>query len=318
MPKLKKPSKNLPEVTMRLDYVNSLLLTYHIICAPTEMSRKYNEHLYEAFESAIPEEDKKKYLEFLRSAFCTTDMDKDKFKTYIFHPEYEDIKSYFFGKREKYDYREDITEEMMKSWLAFEKHFKPYWRISEEWLNGYFAPNKKIVEKYRRMIFDIAVKLLPGTRILMPPKIEVRVVEGIAPRWFVWLGGGVRYIIVDTYTFGNPIALLEAIIHETVAHLSVKKKIRTLQEKVLHEYVYSIEEGFAHLFTDKIIDELPLEGKNLKIWKEARERKTQYMERSGFKGTYHLYDEKWQLLKKMTFPEWYEMCLQEIKKKLTF
>ncbi len=297
----------MPEITIRSNFLTSALVTYHIMCAPTTSSREYNKHLYEKFESGITPEDRGYYLSFLIKSGVNT----DKFGNVrydIFFPGHDCVESLFNQSGKKIRYHKTsapILEKVVDSMLTFLGRFRPYWKEVEKEINDLIPRNMAVLEENFDRIFTIASEEIPSEEIRPPEKVEVWVVEGLSPSSFGKDRADLHYVIEQLRTFRRPDAFLNTFVHETVPH-RIAKKYGSLQEAVLGWKIYDIEEGFAKLMSDKITK---------KILPDAKIYPPEPM---SWEGSYYLYEKNWPLLQNMPFSEWYKMCLEEIKEKITF
>jgi hypothetical protein len=286
------------EISVVPDFLTSTLVTYHILNAPTKISRRYSAHLYRLFEDGINPMERSEYLSFLASNGIDPGQ-FDEMRCRIFSPKMRDLADFSTGSPLP------MPDAVMGSIIAFQERFMPYWsEVERDMLD--LAPGKlKLMKNNFDRIYDLALDEIPGERARRPERVEVRLVEGMSPSSHGSHSGDMFYIVEQAYNFRSNEISFNTFVHELIPH-DIASKYRFVQEELFGRYDYELEEGFVKAMTNKIVGRILPSAKG------------ELVSRFGQQGSYHLYLKNWPMLKRMQFPDWYRMCLKEIKERLTF
>jgi hypothetical protein len=288
------------KVNIKLDYLTSLLVSFHILHAPTELNRRYNPEIFQRFEKDVDKKVKKKYIGFVSDQFKELNIKvfeekTDEFKRYLFFPEYDSLEAFLNGEGKK------ITPKwLVKPLHKFDIKFKQYWEEAKQELEGLVQERLKIVNKHIDKIYSLSEKF-SHEKLYRPGEIEIRIVDGMSPSSFAAKKDKINYILMQAKNFKDEKAFLGTLIHITAPH-HMAGRYRNLQKEVLGVFIFSVQEGFAKLFVDRVRDNILTEkSKPIKLF--------------GLERTYEVYEKNWNKLANMSFGEWYKMCLVEIKEK---
>jgi hypothetical protein len=292
------------KITIKPDFLTSVLVTYHIMCAPTSLTRRFNGHLYERFENEISPEERGRYVSFLIENVCSVDQMYD-MRNGIFFPDYRDCQSFLKSGIPNSGKTIPIPKAIGYSVLNFQERFRQYWEKAEEEIEGLIPKHLDTLEENHGRIYEIVSNEIPSEIISKPQNIEMRVVDGLSPSSYARERYGIYYIVEQLERFRENDAMLNTFVHELIPH-RLAKPYRDLQKSVFGRYVYEFEEGFAKLLAHKVTKIiLPC----------ARSFLPHPM---SLEGAFYLFEDRWPLLRQMSFFQWYEMCLKEIREKLTF
>lgn len=280
-------------IKLELDRLTSMLVSYHILCAPTSMNRQYNPDVFDNL-SVSPEE-RGHYLTFLLSKGVALNQ-TDSIRTSLFFPEARNLDDLFAL------YGNEVPNEIWNHLRAFEIRFNQYLEKVRARVDPLIQSRTKESEDVIDRIYDLAQEFT-GISIERPSELEVRIVEGLSPSS---RGGDVRdgrgYIVMQTSNFLNTAGVnyLLSLIHEAVAHQTVCGSRKHVRE-TFGEYIYDVEEGFAKLFSRKIAERI-------------LGREVNYAAEDGLQRTaYDTFNRNWSSLNGHNFTTWYKGCLTEIK-----
>ena len=280
------------EIKIELDNLTSMLVSYHILCAPTEINKRYNQDIFNNLQ--VTSEERGYYLSYLLSKGIQLDK-TDCIRTTLFYPEYKSLDDFFANPKK------EIPEKIRKDILAFKTRFLPYLEKIREKINPLVELRIEESNKFIDKIYDLAQEL-SSVNIERPKELEVRIVEGIAPSSMgTNIIDGKGYIIEQTRNFlSKENSYLLTLIHEAVAHQTANDSRKYLREK-FGRHVYDIEEGFAKLFSKKIAEKIL-------SWD------AEYSTQEGIQTlAYNTFNKNWDSLKGNDFENWYQKCLTEIK-----
>ncbi len=280
------------KVKLELDKLTSMLVSHHILCIPTDMTRNCNQDVFDNL--TVTPEEKEKYLNYILSRGIPLDK-TDWFRLSLFSPADKNLDDFLK------DDKKEIPEELKKNIISFQQRFEQYFEKVKAKVDPLIQSRTQYSEEMIDKVYESA-KELSGVYIEKPKELEVRIVEGLSPS-SMGVGGinGKKYIIEQAINFlskGNWYLL--SLIHEAVAHQTAKNSRKYLQEK-FGGYVYDIEEGFAKLFTKKIAEKIL----NCEVIHPTRD---------GLENlSYDAFNKNWDSLNENNFENWYQKCLTEIK-----
>jgi hypothetical protein len=288
--------KHVPSVTIELDYLTSLLVSYHILCAPTEMNQKYNQEIFEELSSVISEEESEEYIEFLESQNFPSEK-TDRYRSWLFFPNYDELNG-LLQNNQKHRFSKEIVDSIKQ----FEPNYKRYWNVVISKLAPTMEKKRKELKGHVSRIYNLAEQKT-GETIEKEKDIEIRVVHGLSPSSFVTTRKGKRYRVIQSQNYMEDTTenneYLLNFVHELVPHV-VAQKYKHLHEEIFGKWIYKIEEGFVKLMTRKICEEL--------IGELITKRYG-----GGLEASYNIFERNWNQLNG-NFGEWYKKCLLEIKR----
>jgi hypothetical protein len=279
------------EIKIELDKVTSLLQSYHILCAPTDLNQHYNPDIFKNLK--VSEEEKKEYQKFLTSKGVKPGQ-TDSIRHALFFPECKNLDEMLST------YGKELPENVKKNLKAFETKFNSYLDKVKEKVNPLIESRHKESKNIIDNVYESA-KELTGVSIEKPNELKVHIVEGLAP---TSMGSDIKegkaYIVQQTRNFMSPEnSYLLTLIHESVAHQTVdapRKEVRAL----FGQHAYDVEEGYAKLLTRKIGEKL-------------LGRKLDYGAQEGLQGlAYNIFEKNWNSMNRNNFNSWYKKCLNEI------
>lgn len=284
---------NMININLKLDQLTSILMSYHILCAPTTFNRRYNPEIFNSL--SVSSEERGNYLTYWISQGVTLDK-TDSIRTGLFFPESEFLDDLFeqYGKEWPSEVKNDLRN--------FESRFNPYFEKVRVKVNPLIPSRKQEAQNFIDAIYDSAQEFT-GVIIERPRELEIRVVEGFAPSSMgTEIKNGKAYIVGQTRNFlSEGEGYLISLIHESVAHQTVDDS-RKLLEKIFGKYIYDVEEGFAKLFTKKIGEKI-------------LNRELRYGASGGLQSiAYDTFNQNWNSLSGNNFSLWYEKCLEETEK----
>lgn len=278
------------KIKLELDKLTSLLVSYHILCAPTELNKEYNPDIFKNL--AVTPEERGLYLTNLLAKGVTLDRTDD-VRFGLFLPEFHSLEDYLTSDK--------IPEAIKDNLRAFEKRFDQYFGTVKQRVSPLIEKRKEEAESVIDKIYGAAEEIT-GIKIKRPSELEIRVVEGIAPSSRgSEIKDGKMYIIEQTRNFldNSDDSYLITLIHEAVAHQTAEQG-RQYYKELFGGYVYNIEEGFAKLFTRKVAE-------------KVLGRDINYFASEGIETiSYNTFEKNWDKLNN-NFNEWYKDCLTEIK-----
>jgi|GEM_PF-3764182 len=282
------------EVSLKPDKPTSLLVCYHILCAPTERNTKHNPDVFEKLDSSLTNQEKDDYLTFLS---IVAPNNTDRFRNHLFFPKYNTLDEFLNGTETR-----NIPKEIRESVKGFEKSFNSYWENVEKEINPLMEDRLKLVKKYITQIYELQEQLTGETEIPRPDFLEIRIVEGLSPSSF---GNKdhhpLHYIIQQKRNYLDEGAFLRTIIHESNIH-NIARLSANFHKQIFRRWIYEVEEGFVKTMTAKIYTQLT-------------GNPTDY---GGSKGTLEesgeIFNANWDRLNG-NFKPWYEDRLFEIKDK---
>jgi hypothetical protein len=290
--------KQVPSVNVELDYLTSLLVSYHILCAPTEMNQKYNSDIFEELGGVITEREKEVYFSFLQEEGFSGS-NSDMFRQKLFVPEYNTLDELFESNR-----LDMIPKKVKDRIRRFNPQFNAYWNQKLKDIEVVLEKRKKEFPRYIEKAYETSERLT-GEK-LDRENIKVRVIEGTAPNSFTRTIEGDKYIAAQRRNIvreKDDYALI-ALIHEAIPHM-IGERYRMLHEEIFGEWTYRIEEGFAKLFSRKVAEEI--------LGRKARAVKpSNRIERMS----YDIFSEEWNRLDG-NFAEWYKINLYKINERLS-
>lgn len=287
-------SLNKIKVKLKFDYLNSLLICYHILNRPTKNIEKNNPSVFKNLKTTILQ--KISYRRYLHHQKVSSDWSISLYRTKLFSPELKTINQ--FAEKRK------LSQRITKALLKFEPKFKIYFDSLKKELTPIIKMRKRETEKYIDSIYKNAVKIT-GVKIEIPKIIDIRVIEGMSPSSFGVSVGNTRYIISQKNNIMNKninIYLL-SLIHESISH-EIAKQFRSYIIELFGKHIYEVEEGFAKIFALKVF--------NLILNCESNYYITPGLETKSA----NIYLKNWHKLTNKNFAKWYYNCLKEIKKSL--
>lgn len=280
------------KVTIKPDYLTSLLVSYHILNAPTEMNKRFNSGVFENLQ--VSQEEREQYLSFLTTIGFDS-KDTDEFRFSIFYPEVSTLDDFLSNIAKS-------TPQSVKDNLrAFDIRFRKYFNSVEEKIDPIIEQSKKEMEEAADSVYDIA-ESMTGIRLKRPKEIELRIVEGLSPSSFARVKSDKLCIIEQTRNFVHEGEYMRTLIHEAVGHFP-QFEFKHLYNEVFGEFIYEFEEGFAKFFTAKIAE---------RIFNRAVDS---YCSKGGEKLACSIFEKNWGSLTPGNFEGWYKNCLVEIKEK---
>ena len=157
------------KIKLELDKLTSLLVSYHILCAPTELNKEYNPDIFKNL--AVTPEERGLYLTNLLSKGITLDK-TDAARYGLFLPEFKDLESYLSSDK--------IPEKIKDNLRAFENRFDPYFETVKQKVSPLLEKRQEESESVIDKIYKTSQELT-GVEIEKPSELEIRIVEGIAP-----------------------------------------------------------------------------------------------------------------------------------------
>jgi hypothetical protein len=291
---LKTIPKSMIEVSLKPDKLTSLLVCYHILCAPTERNTNYNPDVFEKLNSSLTNQEKDDYLTFLS---IVAPNDTDGFRTQLFFPKYITLDEFLNGNEAR-----NVSKEIRASIKEFEKSFNSYWENIEEEFNIIKECRLKLAKEHITQIYELQERLTGETGIPRPSHLEIRIVEGLSPSSF---GNKdhhpLHYTIEQKRNYLDEGAFLRTIIHESNIH-NIARLSANFHKQIFGRWIYEVEEGFVKTMTAKIYTQLT--GNPIDY--------------GGSKGTLEesgeIFNANWDRLNG-NFKPWYEDRLFEIKDK---
>ncbi|MBW2966704.1 hypothetical protein KY342_06395 [Candidatus Woesearchaeota archaeon] len=277
-------------IKLELDYLASLLVTYHTLNAPTKENKDNNSDIFKRLQ--VSPEERGHYLTYLLSQGVTLDK-TDSIITNLFFPDVKDLEAYLSS------YGKDLPNAVKNNLRAFESRFNKYFKTLKQYMEHLIKIKKKESKKIMDSIYDTADEII-NSQIKRPAELEVRVVEGLAPI-SIETKDKKAYVIMQLRDFLSLTAedYLITLIHESVAH-KIVKDFKHYYKGILEGYAYQIEEGFAKLFTEK-------------IGKKILNKSVDYSIQPGTENlAYKVFNRNWERLKEKNFADWYKYCLIDI------
>ncbi len=281
------------KIILKLDKLTSLLVSYHILSAPSELSKKYNPEIFKNLK--ISPKEKRLYKKWLSTKISLEK--SDSFKQYLFIPLAKNL-NFCFSKLEI------ENKGLVKSIKDFQKPFFKYLKIVGTKINSSISARNKESQRIINKVYNYAFKF-SGVKIEIPKLIEVRIIEGISPMSVgTSVTNGVGYVAMQVSNLlSEGDSYLLSLIHETVAH-KIARPSRDHFGKIFGRYIYDLEEGFAKLFSRKIAEEI-------------LNREVYYPAGKGVQEiSYKIFEKNWKLLNGKNFDSWFGKCLSEIKIKI--
>lgn len=284
-------------IKFKFDRLTSVLMSYHILCAPTDRNRKFNPNIFSGFEKSITQQERKNYLSYLSSKGVSLNK-TDSFRKSLFSPKSLDLKDYYLSPK-----GENLPCQVQINLQAFESRFSSYLDGVEEKVKPLIEDRGRMFKELINKIYDLAQEFT-GVVIKRPEELEVRIVEGLAPSSMGDMIDGKEYILLQSGNLLEPTgsSCLLSIIHEAVAHQTAYSSITAYTDIFREYYIYDIDEGFAKVFSKKIAERISGGFVNYKAWGGLEEL------------AYNTFDRNWASLNKSNFNSWYKDCLIEIKK----
>ncbi len=280
-------------VRLGFDKLNSLLVSYHILCLPTKMNREYNPDLFMSFFAS--EEKKARYMDFL--PYKKKNTDPDSIVPDLILPRCKNL-GHFFSMVDL-----EIPSSIKKDLRHFEKVSTPYFRDLATSLKPTIMQRAPKVANNIEEVYDTAQELT-GISITRPKELDVYVVEGFAPQAMgSVVEKGFGFVVVSPLCLLKERKFMDTIVHETVAHHTVDEA-RKIMRRVLGKYVYDVEEGFAKLFSSKVTEKM-LGTKSRPCFYGSLER-----------VSHDVFEKNWSSLRGNNFNDWYLGCLKEVKEKI--
>ena len=276
------------KVKIEFDYLSSLLSSYHILCAPTEMNKKYNQEIFKTFSVSIEEQER--YLTFLQSLKVNLD-DTDSVRWRLFFEGNKTLDE-LLNKNQKII----VSDKVQNNIKAFEKQFNPYFDTIKKSVEPFVPQKIKEIESSIENIYDTAYKFT-GICIPRPWELIYRIVEGAEPQ-----AKGSDITDGKGYVFAPPSDVVShkitTLIHECVGHQTVDH-LRKNMEEIFGSHIYEYEEGFVKLFSREIAKVILKQYVNYGPSGELETLSFRTFEKN-------LYPQKGK------FNEWYISCLKEI------
>jgi len=273
------------EVDLILDRFNSEINCYHILCSPTELSRRYNPRVYANLSVTSQERDD--YCVFLFDG----KLKPDQLRVNLATPA-KDLDS-FCSLVGLY-----VPPEISANFAEFQARFGGYFegvkRQFEPLMQERLGKTKELIER----IYQLS-KVETGVSVPIPERLEMRVVEGMSPSSYGRTFNEVFYVFEQMRNYLDEVGFFSTLVHECVGHQTASCGRRFHQE-FFGGYMYNFEEGFVKVLTRRIIESLF--GKS----------------QGGPSGpdqelAFKVFEESWPDLKKLGFLEWYKRGLIRIR-----
>ena len=280
------------KVKFKLDYLNSLLVSYYILCLSSKDYLDCNLKLYSNFK--ISKIQSIRYLDYIKSLGFVSNKEQSMYRLNLFSPELKTIKKYCKVRK--------IPKAIENDLLSFEKQFKPYFLKLKNKLDPIIKLKKQNLSKLILTIYNSAINLTKK-QIRVFKTIDIRVLEGISPSSFAKDYNDIQFIIEQVRNLSISNKFFEmTLIHELICH-QIVKEYRVYYNDLFGKHIYEMEEGFAKLFAKKVFEDVFKENVNMNY----------YFIPSSELSYYKIYDKNWDLLKTQDFKTWYLNCLKEIK-----
>ncbi|MGV8168476.1 MAG: hypothetical protein ACP5N3_00300 [Candidatus Nanoarchaeia archaeon] len=287
-------------VKLRLDETNSLAVTYHILCAPNVMSRKYNEDIYDNLKVSEPE--REQYVNFLASlGYRKQDWFNTRPGTIVIGA--NGLEDYFskFDARLSQRYNSELPDEIKNSMRTFEQSYSEYFDKIKQAAEPIIKQRTEQLNETIDYVY-LKAKKMTGIKLLVPDMVDIIIVDGLAPSSF---GGGINngtgYVVTQSRHLKNYEDLLGSAVHELVGHQTASAGRQSIIDN-FGRHIYFVEEGFVKLFSKKIVDQFlstNTEGSS------SRDLETE---------AYKIFEKNWKKLDGTNFSEWYFDCVQKIHK----
>lgn len=267
-------------INMELDELSSLLVSYHILCAPTELNKTYNPDVFQNF--AVSSEQKERHSSFLKSKNISSE-NTDYFRRKLVFPERHSLDELFLYQ--------NIPEGIKTDLRTFETEFKPYMEKVKKELGPAIANKTREGNDVIDKIYDISEQLT-GIKVEKPEKVNIRIVEGMAPSSGFHPVNENIYIVMQKRNVLDTTnhAFLTSLIHESVGHQTAQSADSSVQ--------YTTEEVFVKLFTKKIAEQIVGAA-------------VDYCTGRGIdKIKFDKFNENWSSLNSTNFRSWYKNCLR--------
>ncbi|MGV8162555.1 MAG: hypothetical protein ACP5N2_04460 [Candidatus Nanoarchaeia archaeon] len=275
----------------------SLVISYHILCAPTEINTKRNQHLFKNLQ--VSQDEKETYTKLVLSQLpnVNTDDFKPKFiSCFNDAKDINDILKAFSDDALLPLFRKNIEE--------FEAKFKVYFEPIKGKIKLISPQRTQETNENIDTIYDAAMNLT-GVEIERPKELYIKIVEGLRPSS---LGSpainGKGNIFTSPYNL-NKNWYWNILIHETIAH-QTSICARLEHNELFGKYFYEADEGFAYAITQKVI-----ESSSLGVNPNYTNRQDPIIQ------SYNIFMKNWDKLNNNkhnnNFIEWYRDCLLEFK-----
>lgn len=286
------------KVNVLWDDLSSVLVSYHVLCIPNDVFKKFNQDLFAEFN--IPDEEAREYADHLRSTYQIKEEDElFKHRSYLMNEavKTKDLETFFS--------RRIIPDSVKNNMRAFQERFNVFLENFKQQKAELFLKCSDLLHDTMDRFYDAAFEIT-GIRIPTPEALEVHVVKGLEPSAN---GGGfaaalhMKWIFIHSLQINSPRSFIRTSIHESMGHKIASQMRPLFQEIFNEEYIYEIEESFVKTLSKKIRDNVI--GGN----PSSRELGPQ-------EELYPEFHERWDKLEPGTFKEWYGDCLSAIKERL--
>lgn len=288
------------EIEILLDYPNSIATSYHVLHAQEPLSLRHNKTLRRFMAKEVDHDDVANYQSILRDLdlFRKGKRSEDE-RILLCMSECETATEYYSKKGIPAD--DPRLRRLEESAHRFEQAYKPLWQFMTSRVYDKLEERTDLLEDVYEDLYEVASYYFPGEELMKPTDVQVRLVIGLAPTSFVGHPDPDDYVIFEQVeNYKDPDWFLKTFVHELLPH-SVAAPYRSLHKPIFGSYKYDLEEGFAKLATDMILDDLISTSNHYKSSLDHME------------GSYHTYKERWGSVRRMPFKEWYEMCLKQLK-----
>jgi hypothetical protein len=279
------------DVSIDFDYLTSLLISHHVINAPSQLTAMFNPELLKRLE-VIPN-DRANYLSFWRGQGYREDQ-MDNVRTQLFKPEASNLEEYL-------SLQSSWPDELRVSLRRFDSRFKPYSEEVKQRIDDKIGERLFQTQEIADKVYDVAQRLI-GFEMKKPGKLDIRVIEGYAPSGQGYESEGIDYVLVNSKNFleSDDIGYYLTLIHEMVGHAPCADTF-DYHSEIFGQYEYEVEEGFAKAFTQKVAD-------------EVLEQKLPNYPSGGLETlAFHIFNKNWHSLKYQGFRQWYKDCMYEIR-----
>ncbi len=300
------------KINMLWDDLASMLVSYHVLCMPQELTSRFNPDVINKFR--IPGSEAGEYSRYLKSQYSIKGgNDVLQHRYYLID---EAVKS---GNLEEFLAEHSMPDSVKKNLRAFQGGFAGFLDDIKQSKAESFQKCRELMGTIMQSIYTTAFEIT-STKIPTPNELEVRVVKGLEPSSkgseYKYCPGK-QYVFMQSKHLDESRLFITTLIHECVGHKSAspsRKFFREVFSKDLFrketsksayvhkEYIYEIEESFVKTFIKKVFERI--------TWKEVPSR-IDFEEK-----TYPEFGDRWQLLEHGHFKEWYRDCLAAIKDRL--
>lgn len=293
------------KVTIKLDYVASLLVSYHILCCPTERDIKFNSGIFRNL--TVSPDERARYLALLQDQG-------------IMQGDYEQVKeNYRQINCSSLDeviqkYCKDTPTNVVDDLRNFEPRFMQYMRSIE--------PSASTIAQAEAFVLGIIDSIYSLSKefttvdVKKPSELEIRLLEGISPNDS---GGNVingktthRYQLRNLIGFGQTDSFLNILIHECVGHKTVRS-LRSFYDDIFGNWIYHVEEGYVKVLTTKISETIqgkPTHHKPIGYDSGIGSNQSEVI-------SFDVFNAMWQdPLRTQDFAAWYRKGLVEVKRQI--